>query len=132
MPSASIPAGQPPASSIPPLWPPPFTPGPTCSSCPPSQMIAMRYGTIPIVRETGGLKDTVTPYVAGTGEGRGFTFANIDADDMLYVIRQAIDAYQNKQAWQELMRRDMTADFTWDRSAGAYGDIYRELTEDRQ
>ena len=92
-----------------------------------SQMIAMRYGTIPIVRETGGLKDTVTPYIASTGEGRGFTFANIDPDDMLYVIRQAVDTWHDRPAWQALMRRDMTADFSWTRSAAEYEEIYAAL-----
>lgn len=93
-----------------------------------SQMIAMRYGTIPIVRETGGLKDTVTPYIARTGEGRGFTFANIDPEDMLHVICQALNVYKDKKTWRKLMRRDMTADFSWNRSAGEYVEIYNQIS----
>ncbi|MDY5333601.1 MAG: glycogen synthase GlgA, partial [Vescimonas sp.] len=70
-----------------------------------SQMIAMRYGTVPIVRETGGLKDTVFPYNKFTGEGRGFTFTDINANDMLWVIREAVDLYyNNKEAWRGLQK----------------------------
>ena len=93
-----------------------------------SQMIAMRYGTVPIVRETGGLKDTVTPYVISTGEGRGFTFADINIDDMVYVINQALDTYEYKDAWRKIMIRDMQADFSWDRSARAYMEVYSWIT----
>jgi starch synthase len=93
-----------------------------------SQMIAMRYGTIPIVRETGGLKDTVTPYVSSTGEGRGFTFSDINVDDMVYVINQALDTYEDKAAWHKLMTRDMQVDFSWDRSAKEYMEVYSWVT----
>lgn len=94
-----------------------------------SQMIAMRYGTIPIVRETGGLKDTVTPYIEETGEGRGFTFANYNADDMCYVIGQAVDLYSgNKKAWNDLVRRDMELDFSWSKSVSQYMSLYREVS----
>ena len=93
-----------------------------------SQMIAMRYGTVPIVRETGGLKDTVSPYVISTGEGRGFTFADINIDDMVYVIHQALDTYEYKDAWHKIMVRDMQADFSWDRSAQAYMEVYSWIT----
>ncbi|MGM9662638.1 MAG: glycogen synthase GlgA [Oscillospiraceae bacterium] len=91
-----------------------------------SQMIAMRYGTVPIVRETGGLKDTVRAYEAWSGEGNGFTFANYDAGDMLYVIREALDLYRRERpAFAQLQRRGMTADFSWRRSARDYMRIYR-------
>ncbi len=94
-----------------------------------SQMIAMRYGTVPVVRETGGLKDTVWPYNKFTGEGRGFTFANISSHDMMWVLREAIDLYYNdKKAWKKLMKAGMTADFTWSHSAGEYLEIYGWLT----
>ena len=94
-----------------------------------SQMIAMRYGTVPVTRETGGLKDTVMPYIAETGEGRGFTFANYNADDMLYVVRQAVDLYRgDAAAWRALAEADMRLDFSWTQSAGQYLSVYREIT----
>ena len=93
-----------------------------------SQMIAMRFGTIPVVRETGGLKDTVTPYNKFEGTGRGFTFANISAGDMTWVLREAVDLYyNNKKAWRGLQKESMTADFSWDRSAQQYLDIYQRI-----
>ena len=92
-----------------------------------SQMIAMRYGTVPLVRETGGLKDTVIPYNKFTGEGRGFTFANISAGDMVWVLKEAADLYHNKKVWRGLQKADMTADFSWAASAKQYLDIYKSL-----
>lgn len=93
-----------------------------------SQMIAMRFGTIPVVRETGGLKDTVVPYNKFDGTGRGFTFANINAGDMVWVLREAVDLYHsNKKAWRALQREGMTADFSWDNSARQYLDIYQRI-----
>ena len=93
-----------------------------------SQMIAMRFGTIPVVRETGGLKDTVTPYNKFEGTGRGFTFANINAGDMTWVLREAVDLYyNNKKAWRGLQKESMTADFSWDNSAKQYLDIYQRI-----
>ena len=93
-----------------------------------SQMIAMRFGTVPVVRETGGLKDTVTPYNKYEGTGRGFTFRNINAGDMLWVLREAVDLYhQNKKAWLGLQKEGMTADFSWTHSAREYLDIYQRI-----
>ena len=93
-----------------------------------SQMIAMRFGTIPVVRETGGLKDTVTPYNKFDGTGRGFTFSNISAGDMLWVLREAVDLYHNnKKAWRGLQKESMTADFSWTNSAKQYLDIYQRI-----
>ena len=93
-----------------------------------AQMIAMRYGTVPIVRETGGLKDTVHPYEAWCGAGNGFTFADYNSNDMLYVIRQAVDLYYNNPtAFQGLRTSGMAEDFSWKRSAEAYNDIYRTI-----
>ena len=94
-----------------------------------AQMIALRYGTIPIVRETGGLKDTVLPYNKFEGTGRGFTFSDINAGDMLWVIREAVDLYHNnKEAWRGLQKEGMTADFSWDHSAQEYIDIYQRIS----
>ena len=93
-----------------------------------SQIIAMRFGTVPVVRETGGLKDTVTPYNKFTGEGRGFTFSNINAGDMMWVLREAVDLYHNnKKAWRGLQKAGMTADFSWTNSAKQYLDIYQRI-----
>ena len=93
-----------------------------------SQMIAMRYGTIPIVRETGGLRDTVLSYNEYTGEGNGFTFFNYNAHDMLHVIERAIDYYQNrKNVWNVLQKRGMEGDYSWDHSAGEYMSLYKRL-----
>ncbi len=93
-----------------------------------SQMIAMRFGTIPVVRETGGLKDTVIPYNKFTGEGRGFTFSNINANDMVWVLREAVELYHNdKKAWRGLQKAGMTADFSWTNSARQYIEIYQRI-----
>ena len=93
-----------------------------------SQLIAMRFGTIPVVRETGGLKDTVTPYNKFEGTGRGFTFANINASDMVWVLREAVALYHgDKKAWRGLQKEGMTADFSWAASAKQYLDIYQRI-----
>ena len=93
-----------------------------------SQMISMRYGTVPIVRETGGLRDTVYAYQAWNGEGNGFSFANYNAGDMCHVVCEAIDLYHdNPNAFRTLQKRGMNEDFSWKRSAEAYRDIYRSI-----
>lgn len=93
-----------------------------------SQMISMAYGTLPIVRETGGLKDSVIPYNQYTGAGTGFSFANYNAHEMLYTISNAIDVYTNEKArWEVLMENAMTEDFSWDRAAQRYMEIYSKL-----
>lgn len=86
-----------------------------------SQMIASRYATVPIVRETGGLYDSIKP--EGNG-GNGFTFASYNAYDMLYVIRTALECYRNKEYWNELMHRAISTDFSWDKSATEYKAMY--------
>lgn len=96
-----------------------------------AQMIAMRYGTIPIVRETGGLKDTVSPYISWEGKGTGFTFADYNAHDMLYVIRQAEETYRNPQQWKTLMTNAMIQDFSWNGPAKEYLALYRKITGKR-
>lgn len=93
-----------------------------------SQMIAMRYGTVPIVRETGGLKDTVQPYESWRDAGNGFTFANYYSGDMLHVIREAVYLYKDyPEAFARLRSRAMASDFSWKRSAGEYLRIYASL-----
>ena len=94
-----------------------------------SQMIAMRYGTLPIVRETGGLRDSVPPFNAIEGTGLGFTFANATADDMLDAIHRSMQAwYDHPEAFTAMRTRAMEADFTWNRSAQEYLDIYHWIT----
>ena len=90
-----------------------------------SQIIAMRYGTLPIVRETGGLKDTVIPYNEFTGEGTGFSFSNFNGDEMGdAVFRAARLFWDNRDAWSQLVTQAMSQDFSWTRSADKYLDLY--------
>ena len=94
-----------------------------------SQMIASRYATVPLVRETGGLFDSIKPY--GNG-GNGFTFASCNAYDMLYVVHEAIEAYKNTQEWQALMKKAATTDFSWTRSAEEYKKLYEDVYQSWQ
>ena len=93
-----------------------------------TQLTAMHYGTIPIVRETGGLKDTVEPYNMYTNEGNGFTFDKYDAGLLLDAINRAKTVYfTNREAWDEMLQRDMDKDLSWENSAKQYKDLYLEL-----
>lgn len=93
-----------------------------------SQLIAMHYGTIPVVASTGGLKDTVPPYNCETGEGRGFTFQSYNADDFLGAIDRAVNLYYNdRDQWNALAKRDMEIDFSWRVPAKEYMQLYTEL-----
>lgn len=86
-----------------------------------SQMIASRYATVPVVRETGGLYDSIKPYGAG---GNGFTFSSCNPYDMLYVVHEALDVYKNTEQWTALMKKAATTDFSWQRSAEDYKKLY--------
>ncbi len=98
-----------------------------------SQMIAMRYGTVPIVRETGGLRDTVLSYNEVTGEGNGFTFFNYNAHDMLHTIERAADYYRNhRDIWEKLQIRGMRGDYSWAHSADQYLQLYKSLFEPKK
>lgn len=90
-----------------------------------SQMIALRYGTIPVVRETGGLKDSIQD--SGDEKGNGFTFATYNSGDMLYAIQRALKGYSNSKGWKILMERAMKSDNSWGRSANEYIRLYRNL-----
>jgi len=93
-----------------------------------SQMIALRYGTVPIVRETGGLRDTVLSYNKFTDEGNGFSFFNYNAHDMLHTVRRAVHYYKNnREVWYKLIVRGMEGDYSWGNSAGKYLDLYNKL-----
>lgn len=92
-----------------------------------SQMFSLRYGTIPIVRETGGLNDTIKSYDELTQEGNGFTFANYNAQDMAYTIKRAISFYNQKKQWQVIVKKGMQNDFSWSKSANEYVGLYDKL-----
>lgn len=93
-----------------------------------SQLIAMRYGTIPIVRETGGLKDTVGPYNQFTGEGTGFTFKNYNAHEMLFQIQEALKLYYSEaETWKNMVKRAIKVDSSWKKSAKIYKKLYESL-----
>ncbi len=95
-----------------------------------TQMIAMRYGALPVVRETGGLRDSVIPYNEYTGEGNGFSFANYNAHELLFTIKRAIRLFwDNKEAWDKLVQNALAADFSWTRSAQQYLELYQGLLE---
>lgn len=93
-----------------------------------SQMIALRYGSIPIVRETGGLRDSIQD--SGDGQGNGFTFASYNAHDMLYTIRRALEGYRQPDGWKILMKRAMECDNSWGKSANAYIKLYKDVLKD--
>lgn len=93
-----------------------------------TQMMAMRYGTLPIVRETGGLKDSVVPYNAFTGEGTGFSFANFNAHELLSTIENSMSVwYYDHKAWLKMQRQAMKCDFSWQSSAKLYRKLYRRI-----
>ncbi len=94
-----------------------------------SQIIALRYGTLPIVRETGGLKDTVEPYNAYTGEGDGFSFGNYNAHEMLDAIRRALSVYNDKDVFLQMQRRAMEKDLSFDKSAVSYASLYLTMLD---
>ena len=93
------------------------------------QLIAMRYGCLPIVREIGGLRDTVSSYNEETGEGNGFTFVNYNAHEMLDTISWALRTFQNKDRWNKIVRNAMHSDYSWQKSAMEYKEIYQKLIE---
>ena len=93
-----------------------------------SQLMSLRYGTVPIVRETGGLKDTVEPYNEYESKGTGFSFSNYNAHEMLNTIRYAKDVYYNrKREWNKIIDRGMAMDFSWKNSAKKYEQLYDRM-----
>ena len=92
-----------------------------------SQIFSLRYGTVPIVRETGGLKDTVMPYNEFTGEGTGFSFANYNAHEMQDTVKRAISFYKNKDIWEKIVKSGMKQDFSWSKSAKEYMELYEKM-----
>lgn len=92
-----------------------------------SQLISFAYGTIPLVRETGGLRDTVTPYNKFTGEGNGFSFYAYNAHDMVNTLRMALELFADKSVWDPLVKRALKQDFSWKESAAKYQELYNNL-----
>ena len=100
-------------------------------ACGLSQMIAMRYGTIPVVRETGGLKDSVINFDKyTTPEGNGFSFANFNAHELLFTIKRGLTCYEEKPLWEKIVQNAMHSDNSWNRSAQAYADLYTRIAGD--
>jgi starch synthase len=97
-----------------------------------SQLLALRYRSVPVVRETGGLRDTVQAYNEYTGEGNGFSFANYNAHDYLHTIRRALAFYREEEAWKKIVENGARSDYSWNVSAKAYMDVYAELTAHRK
>jgi starch synthase len=91
-----------------------------------TQMYALRYGTVPLVRSTGGLVDTVEPYDAAKKAGTGFRFDTPDGTGLMWAIDQALAAWKDKKAWAALQKRGMAKEFSWERSAGEYLRLYRQ------
>jgi starch synthase len=90
-----------------------------------SQLIAMRYGSLPLVHETGGLKDTVKPFNKYTGEGTGFSFASYDPITLVNVLRMALEYYWNdKEVWYNIVVQAMSCDYSWEKSAKQYKELY--------
>ncbi len=92
-----------------------------------SQLISLKYGTLPIVRKTGGLRDTIIPYDKFTKTGNGFGFEQFDSSDLLHAIEEAIAAYKDKPSWKMLVKRAMQEDFSWEQSAKQYIELYQKL-----
>lgn len=94
------------------------------------QLIAMRYGAVPVVRETGGLKDTVQQYDKYTKEGNGFVFGDYNAHEMMYALKRALSAYENFEEWQHIVANAMNTDYSWTNSAKEYKELYHKLLEE--
>jgi starch synthase len=92
-----------------------------------TQLYGLKYGTIPVVRATGGLRDTVTPFQAQPATGNGFVFSSYDTGHLVSAVARAIEAYRQKATWARLVRNAMLSDFSWNLSAQAYKDIYGKL-----
>ena len=90
-------------------------------------MIAMSYGSVPIVRETGGLKDTVKPFDEFSEEGNGFSFTNYNALEMLSAVKKAVNLYRNRRIWSRLVKNAVETDYSWEKPAREYSELYRRM-----
>jgi starch synthase len=93
------------------------------------QMISFRYGAIPVVRQTGGLKDSVAEFDPKTGNGNGFTFSEYKSEALHSAIKRALNLYRNRAVWEELVRKVMTLDYSWKASAKEYIKLYDKISE---
>ena len=96
-----------------------------------NQIYSLKYGTVPIVRATGGLDDTIEPWDARTGKGTGFKFSEYNGESLLLTIKEALQAYRDQTSWQVLMRNGMSKDFSWNASAREYGKVYERARQVR-
>jgi starch synthase len=96
-----------------------------------NQLYSLKYGTVPIVRATGGLDDTIEPWDARTGKGTGFKFTEYNGESLLLTVKQALSAYRDQTSWQVLMRNCMSRDFSWNASAREYGKVYERVRQMR-
>ncbi len=96
-----------------------------------THIYGMRYGSVPVVRETGGLRDSVRQFSADTGEGTGFRFDAYNAQMLVGALRQALDLFRNRDGWRRVVANAMSADFSWSSSALEYGDLYESALEAR-
>jgi starch synthase len=94
-----------------------------------NQLYSLRYGTIPIVRATGGLDDTIEDYTPATGSGTGFKFKNYDSRELVRAVQRAVQAFTDETAWRKLMKTGMNKDFSWEASAKKYIQLYRSLVK---
>jgi starch synthase len=99
--------------------------------CGTNQLVAMHYGSVPIVRATGGLADTVQNYDPRTGQGTGFVFGNYDPWMLFAAVVRAVETFKHRDSWRQIQLRGMSADFSWDRSARKYVDLYRRAIASR-
>ena len=93
------------------------------------QLIALRYGAVPIGRETGGLKDTISPYNKYNGKGNGFSFSNFNANELLMIIEYALEVYKDKKSWSSIVEQAMNSDNSWEKSAEEYSKLYFQAIE---
>ena len=96
-----------------------------------NQIYSLKYGTVPIVRATGGLDDTIEPWDARSGKGTGFKFTEYNGESLLLTIKQALQAFRDQTSWQVLMRNGMNKDFSWNASAREYGKVYERVRQMR-
>jgi starch synthase len=96
------------------------------------QLIALRYGTIPVARRTGGLADTISEYDFSTGTGTGFLFDTYSPDEMLKAIKRAVEAFKDKKAWEQIQKNAMSQDFSWHKSAKEYHVLYKKTLQKRE
>ncbi|MGC2447538.1 MAG: glycosyltransferase, partial [Candidatus Sulfotelmatobacter sp.] len=96
-----------------------------------NQIYSLKYGTVPIVRATGGLDDTIEPWNPRTGKGTGFKFTEYNGESLLLTIKEALQAFRDQTSWQALMRNGMNKDFSWNASAREYGKVYEKVKQMR-